>query len=488
MDNKLIFEKGSIGRKGYSLPAKDIEEKSIEDLIPERFRRKNRPGLPELGELDIVRHFTSLSQRNYAIDTQFYPLGSCTMKYNPKINEEIAGLPGFTMIHPLQPEIISQGALRIMFELEGYLKEISGLERVSLQPSAGAQGELAGMLTIRAYHRKMGNTRKTVIIPDSAHGTNPASATLAGFEVREVKSNKEGLVDIEDLKKVLDRDCAALMLTNPNTLGLFEGEIKTISGLVHEKGALLYMDGANLNALLGICRPGDMGFDLVHFNLHKTFSTPHGGGGPGSGPIGVKGHLAPFLPIPTIEKEGERFYLDFNRPESIGKLQAFYGNFAILVRAYSYIRIIGKDGLKDISMNAILNANYIRKRLEAEYFIPFNRPCMHEFVLSAKRLKAKGVHAWDLAKRLIDFGFHPPTVYFPLIVEEAMMIEPTETESKETLDQFCDAMIAIAREADQDPEMVKKAPHTRPIGRLDEVRAARNLDVNFHPPFTKQKG
>lgn len=481
MDNRLIFEKGSIGRKGYSLPANDIEERAIEDLIPERFRRKNRPGLPELSELDVVRHFTSLSQRNYAIDTTFYPLGSCTMKYNPKINEEIAGIPGFARIHPLQPEVISQGALRIMFDLETYLKEISGLERVSLQPSAGAQGELAGMLMIRAYHKKMGNPRKTVIIPDSAHGTNPASATLAGFDVREVKSDNEGLVDIEDLKKVLDKDCAALMLTNPNTLGLFEREIKTISKLVHEMGALLYMDGANLNALLGICRPGDMGFDLVHFNLHKTFSTPHGGGGPGSGPIGVKRHLAPFLPIPTIEKDGERLYLDFNRPESIGKLQAFYGNFAILVRAYSYIRIVGEEGLNDISINAVLNANYIRKRLELEFFIPFNRACMHEFVLSAKRLKAKGIHAWDLAKRLIDYGLHPPTVYFPLIVEEAMMIEPTETESKETLDQFCDAMIAIAREADRDPELIKKAPHTRDIGRLDEVRAARNLDVCFSP-------
>lgn len=488
MDDKLIFEKGSHGRIGYSLPDNDIEERTCEDLIPERFRRKNRPNLPELGELDVIRHYTSLSQKNYAIDTTFYPLGSCTMKYNPKINEEAARLAGLSNIHPLQPETISQGALRIMFELEGYLKEIGGLDRVSLQPSAGAQGELAGMLMIKAYHKKMGNPRKHVIIPDSAHGTNPASATLAGYEIREVKSGKDGLVDIIDLKRVLDKNCAALMLTNPNTLGLFEGEIKPVSDLVHGVGALLYMDGANLNALLGICRPGDMGFDLVHFNLHKTFSTPHGGGGPGSGPIGVKKALVPFLPIPTVEKDQERFYLDFNRPESIGKLQAFYGNFSILVRAYSYIKIIGREGLMDISTNAILNANYIRKRLESYYFIPFNRPCMHEFVLSVKRLKTKGLHAWDLAKRLIDYGIYPPTVNFPLIVEEAMMIEPTETESKETLDRFCDAMIAIAKEVDQYPELIKKAPHTRPIGRLDEVRAARNLDVCFPLPSTAQEG
>lgn len=476
---KLIFEKGAPGRKGYSLPGLDVPEKALYHLLPKEFLREEPAALPEVSEVELARHFTRLSQLNFGVDTGFYPLGSCTMKYNPKVNEEAARMPGLVGAHPLQPESLSQGALRLMYELEGYLREIGGMARVSMQPAAGAHGELAGLLVMRAYHESQGNPRRKVIIPDSAHGTNPASAALAGYETVVIKSSKEGLVDLDGLKRALDTDCAALMLTNPNTLGLFEKDILEISRLVHDAGALLYMDGANLNALLDIVRPGDMGFDVVHFNLHKTFSTPHGGGGPGAGPIGVVERLAPFIPVPTVEKEGERYYLDYDRPQTIGAIHGFYGNFGVLVRAYAYIRRMGAKGLGEVSRNAILNANYVRKRLEGRFYLPYNGHSLHECVFSAKYQKARGVHAWDMAKRLQDYGFHPPTVNFPLVVEEAIMIEPTETEAKETLDKFCDAMIAIAGEVESDPEIVKNAPHTRSVKRLDEAQAVKRPNLRW---------
>ncbi|MBI5407602.1 MAG: aminomethyl-transferring glycine dehydrogenase subunit GcvPB [Nitrospirae bacterium] len=479
MPEKLIFEKGAPGRRAYSLPDLDVPEAKLQDLLPREIIADRPLSLPEVSEIELIRHFTNLSRLNYGVDLGFYPLGSCTMKYNPKVNEEAAKTPGLMNAHPLQPEGLSQGALRLLYELEAFLKEIGGVARVSLQPVAGAHGELTGLLVIRAYHEAHGNPRHKVIIPDSAHGTNPASAALAGYEPIVIKSTKEGLVDVEELKKVLDTDCAALMLTNPNTLGLFEKDILEISRLAHDAGVLLYMDGANLNALLGIVRPGDMGFDVVHFNLHKTFSTPHGGGGPGAGPIGVTEKLAPFIPVPTIEKEGDRYSLDHNRPHSIGSVHGFYGNFGILVRAYAYIRRLGAKGLREVSENAVLNANYIKKRLRDHYYILNNVPCMHECVFSAKYQKTKGVHAWDITKRLQDYGFHPPTVNFPLIIDEAIMIEPTETESRETLDAFCDAMIAIAKEAETDPDLVKNAPHTRVVRRLDEAMAVKKPNLRW---------
>lgn len=479
MPERLIFEYSSEGKKGFSLPEMDVPVEPVEKFIENRHLRKDLPELPEVSEIEVVRHFTHLSQENYSIDSHFYPLGSCTMKYNPKINEDVARLSGFTNIHPLQPEELSQGSLQLLYELEQYLAEISGLSRVSLQPAAGAQGEMTGMLMIRAYHKAMGNPRKKVIIPDSAHGTNPASAVLSGYDVVEVKSDNEGRVDLEDLKRVADSECAAFMLTNPNTLGLFEKNILHISKILKEHGILLYLDGANLNAMLGLCRPGDMGFDVVHFNLHKTFSTPHGGGGPGSGPVGVKESLVPFLPVPVIVKKGERFYFNYDHPKSIGKVQGFYGNFGVMVKAYAYIRTLGAKGLREVSENAILNANYMKKRLEGYFALPYKSGCMHEFVLSISEQKKAGVSTKDIAKRLLDYGFHPPTVYFPLIVDEAMMIEPTETETKETLDKFCDALIAIAKEAKENPEIVKSAPHTTPVARLDEAKAAKELDLRW---------
>ena len=479
MSTKLIFEKGAPGRRGYSLPDIDVPEIGLQQLLPSEYFKEGSLNLPEVSEAELIRHFTGLSQLSYGVDSGFYPLGSCTMKYNPKINEEAARMPGFMYAHPLQPEDLSQGALQLMYELEGYLKEIGGVNRVSLQPVAGAHGELTGLLVMRAYHESNGNPRKKVIIPDSAHGTNPASAALAGYEIVVIRSSKEGLVDLEELKKALDTDCAAVMLTNPNTLGLFEKDISEISGLIHDAGALLYMDGANLNALLGIARPGDMGFDVVHFNLHKTFSTPHGGGGPGAGPIGVVEKLAPFIPVPTVEMAGGKYSLDCNRPQSIGGVHGFYGNFGILVRAYTYIRKMGGSGLRDASKNAILNANYIKKRLKDHYYIPNHGPCMHECVFSAKHQKGKSVHAWDIAKRLQDYGVHPPTVNFPLIVDEAIMIEPTETEAKETLDEFCNAMISIANEVDSNPDIVKNAPHTMVVKRLDEAQAVKKPNLRW---------
>jgi glycine dehydrogenase subunit 2 len=479
MTEPLLIERSVPGRRGVRLPACDVPEVPLADLLPASQLASEPPPLSEISEMDVVRHFTRLSALNYGVDTGFYPLGSCTMKYNPKLHEEIARLAGFARLHPLAPEEACQGMLRLLWELEQALKEIAGFARVTLQPAAGAHGELAALLMIQAYFSRRGEARTIVIIPDSAHGTNPASARLAGFDVAVVRSNAGGRIDTDHLKTLLSDRTAAIMITNPNTLGLFEDEIATIADLVHAAGGLVYLDGANLNALLGIARPGDMGFDVVHFNLHKTFSTPHGGGGPGSGPVGVTEALVPFLPIPTIEQEGARYVLAENRPLSIGRLHGFHGNALVLVRAYAYIRTLGPEGLRRVAEHAILNANYLKARLAGAFEVPFDRVCQHEFVLSARRFKEKGVGAWDIAKRLLDYGMHPPTVYFPLIVPEALMIEPPETESKETLDAFADALLAVAVEAEKDPDLIRRAPHTMPVRRLDEVRAARQPDLRW---------
>jgi len=479
MDGLLIFEKSATGRTAASVPASDVPEMPVEELIPARFLRAVPPALPEVSEPELVRHYINLSRKNYCIDGNFYPLGSCTMKYNPKLNEDAASLDGFSQIHPLQPEPLSQGALSLMFKLEECLKEIGGLAGVSLQPAAGAQGELAGMLIVRAYHEAQGHPRTQVIIPDSAHGTNPASAHLAGYDVVEVGSNADGTVDIDELARLAGPETAGFMLTVPNTLGLFEKDILEISRIIHGAGGLMYMDGANMNALVGLARPGDMGFDVVHFNLHKTFSTPHGGGGPGAGPVGVSPLLVPFLPSPTVGFDGEKYYLDCDRPQSIGRMQSFNGNFGVLVRAYAYIRSMGAVGMREVSENAIINANYLLARLKGRYHLPHDRHCMHEVVFSGKLQKEKGVHTRDIAKRLLDFGFYAPTIYFPLIVDEAIMIEPTETESRETLDSFIDAMIKIADEAVNNPEIVTTAPHGTPLARLDETAAARRPVIRY---------
>lgn len=471
----LIFEMSKPGRKAYSLPVCDVPAQELNGMIAPDFLRAEAPELPEVSELDAVRHFTQLSQRNYGVDAGFYPLGSCTMKYNPKVNEVVAGFPGFLKVHPYQEESTVQGALEVMHSLAEMLAEITGMDQVSLQPAAGAHGEAAGLMMIKAYHDSRKDFRRTkIIIPDSAHGTNPASASIAGFQSIEVKSNAEGGIDLEALKGLMSDEVAGLMLTNPNTLGLFDKNILEIAEIVHDAGGLLYYDGANLNAVMGISRPGDMGFDVVHVNLHKTFSTPHGGGGPGSGPVGVKKGLVPFLPVPVVAKKGEEFFLDYDRPESIGKIKSFYGNFGILVRAYTYILSMGAEGLRAVSETAVLNANYIASRLKDLYALPYNQICMHECVFSADNQKKNGVSALDIAKRLLDYGYHPPTIYFPLIVHEAMMIEPTECESLETLDEFIDAMRSIALEAQSNPDLVKGAPYTTVISRLDEVLAARS--------------
>ncbi|MBI3399675.1 MAG: aminomethyl-transferring glycine dehydrogenase subunit GcvPB [Deltaproteobacteria bacterium] len=474
MKEPLIFEKSADKRKGVSIPKSDCPELNPQAVIPKDFLRDDIKGFPEVSEIDAVRHFTRLSQRNFGVDSGFYPLGSCTMKYNPKINEDTARLAGFSKAHPYQSDELSQGALQLMYELEGFLCEISGMDAVTLQPAAGAHGELCGMLAIAAYFKEKGKPRKKVIIPDTAHGTNPASSHLAGFSVVPIKEENGGVITPDSVAAVMNEDTAALMLTNPNTLGLFERNIKEIADIVHKKGGFIYCDGANLNALMGIAKLGDMGVDVIQFNLHKTFSTPHGGGGPGSGPVGVKNPLEPFLPKPRIIKKGKRFNLDYNRPKSIGRLKAFYGNFAIMVRAYSYIRAMGPDGLKKASEMAVLNANYIKEKLKGRYHLAYNQTCMHECVFSDKLQSEKDVHILDIAKRLMDYGFHPPTIYFPLIVSGALMIEPTETETKETLDGFIDAMLKIADEAQENPALVKNAPHTTRLGRLDETRAARN--------------
>ena len=481
--DKLIFELSVPGRVGHSLPDPDVPEADPARLLPAVHLRRRPAALPEVSEFDVVRHYTRLSRMNYGVDTHFYPLGSCTMKYNPKVNEDMARLPGFARLHPLTPEEAAQGALRLMGELGDMLAEIVGMDAVSLQPAAGAQGELTGVLLIRAFHLdREGQPRRKVLVPDSAHGTNPASTTIAGYQTIQLKSEANGEVDLLDLERHLDEDVAAFMMTVPNTLGLFESKVLEITEMCHAKGAQVYMDGANLNALLGITRPGDLGIDVVHMNLHKTFTTPHGGGGPGAGPVGLKAHLAPYLPVPVVTRDGEtdgRYRLDWKRPKSIGKLQSFWGNFGVHVRAYTYIRTMGPDGLRAVADNAILNANYIRARLLPYYDLPYAGASMHEVVFSARRQKRLGVSATDIAKRLLDLGFYAPSIYFPLIVEEALMIEPTETEPRETLDEFCDAMIQIAREAETSPETVHRAPVTTPVNRLDQTLAARQPTLRW---------
>ncbi len=479
-DSPLIFETSRDGRVAYSLSKLDVSEKAVTELVPATLLREENLDFPEVSELDLVRHYTRLSTRNHGVDSGFYPLGSCTMKYNPKINEDVAGLTGFTQTHPYQPEVTIQGSLELMYNLQKQLAEITGMDQVTLQPAAGAHGEWVGLMMIKAYHESRGNHHKNkVIIPDSAHGTNPASAVIAGYDVVTVASNAEGNVDVAALRELVADDTAALMLTNPNTLGLFERDIVEIAKLVHDAGGLIYYDGANANAIMGIARPGDMGFDVVHLNLHKTFATPHGGGGPGAGPVGVKDFLMPFLPKPIVDKNEQGYYLNYDLPHSIGKVKQFYGNFAVLVKAYAYIMSMGVEGLKQASTDAVLNANYMLKRLEEHYLLPYKRICMHEFVLSGVWQKEAGVRTLDIAKRLLDFGVHPPTVYFPLIVEECLMIEPTETESKETLDEYIDILISIAEEAKNNPEIVTTAPHKTVVGRLDEVKAARNLILTY---------
>ena len=477
MAEHLMCELSVPGRVGFRFPDLDVPPSPV----PESLRRDSIP-LPELSEVDVIRYFTRLSQLNYGVDTGFYPLGSCTMKYNPKINEEAARLPGFAHLHPLQPVETVQGALAVMYQLQEWLKEIGGFAGVSLQPAAGAHGELTGVLIIRAYHRSRGDTQRTkILIPDSAHGTNPASSSMSGMDVVQLPSDERGNIDLEALKSECDDTLAGLMLTNPNTLGLFEENVEEVVRLVHAAGGLVYGDGANMNALLGIVRPGDLGLDVLHYNLHKTFSTPHGGGGPGSGPVGVAERLVDFLPDPVVgileegDEEVPPLYGFITPPRSIGRVKAFHGHFGMIIRAYTYIRMHGPDGLRKISEYAVLNANYLKENLRGTYPIPYDRTCMHEFVVEGRLPGAPDVHALDISKRLMDFGFHPPTNYFPLIVHEALMIEPTETESKETLDAFADAMITIAEEARTNPELLKSAPHNTPYGRLDEVKAAKEL-------------
>jgi glycine dehydrogenase subunit 2 len=474
---KLIYEKSKPGRRASTLPRPDLPAADV----PEELRRSSPPRLPEISEPELVRHFTALADRTFGVDTGFYPLGSCTMKHNPRVNERVVSLPGFRDLHPHQEEEASQGGLELMWRLQEILAEIAGLPAVSLQPAAGSQGELTGLLLMRAYFADHGEAeqRREIVIPDSAHGTNPASVTMAGYELVDVSTDRRGNVDLEELRAKVGPRTAGLMLTNPSTLGLFDEGIEEIARIFHSAGALMYYDGANLNAICGISRPGDFGFDIVHFNLHKTFSQPHGGGGPGGGPIAVRDVLEPFLPVPAVVRDGDAFELDYDRPKTIGKVRGFCGPFGVFVRSYAYIRSYG-PALREMSEAAVLNANYLLARLRDAYELPFDRLCMHEFVLSGRRLKCEhGVSTLDVAKRLMDYGFHPPTIYFPLIVPEALMIEPTETETKETLDAFADAMLAIAREAAEQPELLKEAPHVRPVKRLDEVRAVKRPVVRY---------
>ena len=476
----LIFEISDEGKRAYSFPKLDIPEKK--DVLKDTRTRKEIEGFPQVSEIETVRHFTRLSRTNFCIDIGFYPLGSCTMKYNPKINEKIASFPGFSQSHPFAPEKLTQGNLEILKTTEELLNEITGMDAFTLQPSAGAQGELVGMMLIRAYLEDRGDPRKIVLIPDSAHGTNPSSAHLSGYRVQEIKSNESGTVDVEDLAGAMTDEVAALMITNPNTLGVFESDIKEICAIVHEKGGFVYMDGANMNALVGECRPGDMDVDVIHLNLHKTFSTPHGGGGPGSGPVGVKKALEPYLPVPVIERrEDSSLYFNLDRPNSIGRVRSFYGNFLVVVKTLAYILSLGPDGLREVAEIAVLNANYIRKNLEEEYHLKYKTPTLHECVFSDKFQTTHGVQNIDIAKRLIDFGVHPPTMSFPLIVAGALMIEPTETESKRDLDLFIDAMKQIAREARDNPEILKEAPQLAYVRRLDETKAARNPILRWTP-------
>jgi glycine dehydrogenase subunit 2 len=486
-DQLTIYERSKPGRRAFVAPALDVPEHPLDDLIPARLRRAEAPRLPEVSEPEIVRHYNRLSKRNFDLDTGFYPLGSCTMKHNPKLHERVAALDGHARLHPLQDPRQAQGALELMWRLQDSLAEIAGLPHVSLQPSAGSHGELAGVLLTRAFHEDRGETRTQVLTPDTAHGTNPATVTMAGYEVVKVGTDARGNVDLDDLRTKATTDVACLMLTNPSTLGLFEHGIEEIAQIVHDVGATLYYDGANLNAIMGICRPGDMGFDIVHFNLHKSFTQPHGGGGPGAGPIAVSDRIEPFLPRPqVVRRTGDRengaepvFDLDYDRPRSIGRLRGFQGNYGVFVRSYAYIRSLGAAGLRDVSEVAVLNANYLLARLRAEGVlehlpVAYERICMHEFVLSGAPMKRDlKIRTLDLAKRLLDHGVHPPTVYFPLLVDEALLIEPTETETKETLDHFAQILVEILREAAEDPEIARTAPHTTPVRRLDEAAAAR---------------
>ncbi|MCP3778877.1 aminomethyl-transferring glycine dehydrogenase subunit GcvPB [Paenibacillus sp. MZ03-122A] len=478
-DQALIFELSRPGRIAYSLPECDVPRRPVAELLPDYALRSEPAALPEVYEVDVIRHYTALSRRNFGVDNGFYPLGSCTMKYNPKVNEDVARYTGFAKIHPYQPEESIQGAMELLHTLQNDLAALTGMDAVTLQPAAGAHGEWTGLMMIRSYHEARGERRTKVLVPDSSHGTNPASATVAGFETVTLPSTPEGLVDLDALRQAVGNDTAALMLTNPNTLGLFEKQITDIAAIVHDAGGLLYYDGANSNAIMGITRPGDMGFDVVHLNLHKTMSTPHGGGGPGAGPVGVKQRLIPYLPKPLVVRDSQGVYhWDREQGDSFGRVKAFYGNFGILVRAYAYIRSYGPDGLKRVSECAVLNANYMMHRLAPHFDLPYPGHCKHEFVMSGRSLKKFGVRTLDVAKRLLDFGYHPPTIYFPLNVEECIMIEPTETESKETLDAFVDTMIHIAREAEENPELVLNAPYTTPVTRLDETTAARKPVLN----------
>jgi glycine dehydrogenase subunit 2 len=477
MTELLSFELSRRGTGGPRLPEADVKAAEPSQALAAEHLRTAPLGLPQLSEPEIMRHYSRLASMNYSISEQFYPLGSCTMKYNPVLNEQVASLPGFAGLHPYQDEASVQGALELMWLLERALCEVVGVERVTLQPAAGAHGEWTALRMIKAYHTSRGDSRTEVLVPDSAHGTNPASAALSGFQVVEVKSGSDGRISLADLESKLSPRVAALMLTNPNTLGLFEREILDIAEMVHATGAMLYYDGANLNAFMGICRPGDMGFDAVHMNLHKTFTTPHGGGGPGAGPVGVKAELIPFLPTPTVERTNGHLALDFKRPKSIGRVRSFYGNFGMLVRAYSYIVAMGGDGLTQASRDAVLSANYLRKQVEDDLEMPHEGPCMHEFVASAHHLAPDGIKALDIAKALLDRNFYAPTVYFPLVVPEAIMVEPTETESMATLDAFAAAIKEIVGQAKTDPQALHDAPQTLPVGRLDEVAAARRINA-----------
>lgn len=479
---ELIFEKSVKGRRGFIPPKSDV---GLQSQIPSKYQRKEACPFPELSELDIVRHFTLLSQKNFSVDTNFYPLGSCTMKYNPKFTEAIARLPGFANLHPLLPQLkkgekLTQGALQVLYEMEQFLCEITGFDAFTMQPLAGAHGELTGVMMIAAYHKARGNKKKYIIVPEAAHGTNPATASIAGYEIISIPSTKEGVMDLNILKSKITPEVAGLMITCPDTHGIFNSEIDKVSQMIHEVDGIMYYDGANLNAILGRCRPADVGFDVMHINTHKTFTTPHGGGGPGAGPVGVNKKLAPFLPVSRVVKNSDGLYsLNYDYPQSIGYIAAFYGNFALLLRAYAYILLLGKEGLKEVSNHAVLNANYIKERLRERYHLPFDRICMHECVFSASLQAQRGVHALDIAKFLIDQGIHPPTVYFPLSVPESIMVEPTETESKETIDRFIEAMFAADDLSQKNPDSFHGMPRTTPISRPDEVKAARELNTNY---------
>jgi glycine dehydrogenase subunit 2 len=476
----LIFEKSSPGKRGYKLPPLDVPEVDPAALLGDA-HRESTGSLPELSEIEIIRHFTRLSTWNYAIDLGMYPLGSCTMKYNPRVNEFVSRIEGLAEAHPFQPEALAQGSLEIVELLQKCLIDITGMDAITLQPAAGAHGEFTGILLVRAYHESKGNARRKILIPDSAHGTNPATAAVCGYQVQNIKSNALGGIDVEELERIVDEDTAALMLTNPSTIGVFESEIHKIADILHAKGALLYMDGANMNALVGKVRPGDFGVDVMHLNLHKTFSTPHGGGGPGSGPVACKAILEPFLPTPVLSRQGDSLTWNFDRPQTVGRVRAFYGNYGMFIRALAYIMANGPDGLRQTTEDAVLNANYIRKGLEDLYELPYKTASMHEVVFSDKRQAAKGIRTGDIAKRLIDYGFHPYTVSFPMIVSGALMIEPTESESREELDLFVAAMRSIAQEVEEKPELVKNAPHSTRVSRLDEVTAARKPVLRWKP-------